>query len=142
MSNQQLTTCWNSAGVNLESFSTVATFGGTNSGLRADAYGNPASLKSKTVAKSPRIAAVNWKEGSNNVSDVRRERVRAMGEIADEFFAEYKLRLPQSATFAEYAIGHIKRLVGDKMLVDMNEASIIKYQQRTLKRARSSKDCE
>ena len=38
------------------------------------------------------------------------------------------MRLPQSATFAEYAIRHIKRLVGDKMLVDMNEATLIKYQ--------------
>jgi hypothetical protein len=71
-------------------------------------------------------------EGFNNVSDVRRERVRATGEIADEFFEEYKLRLPQSATFAEYAIGHIERLVGDEMLVDMNEASIIKYQNERL----------
>jgi hypothetical protein len=44
------------------------------------------------------------------------------------FLEEYTLRLPQSATFAEYAIRHIKRLVGDEMLVDMNEASVIKYQ--------------
>jgi integrase len=55
-----------------------------------------------------------------------------MGEIADEFFEEYKLRLPQSATFAEYAIGHIKRLVADKMLVDMNETALIKYQNERL----------
>jgi integrase len=47
---------------------------------------------------------------------------------ANATFKEYRLRLPQSATFAEYAIGHIKRLVGDKMLVDMNETSVIKYQ--------------
>src|ERR1700739_4654956 len=85
--------------------------------------------KSKTVAKTAeKNRRRELEEGFNNVSDVRRERVRAMGEIADEFFEEYKLRLPQSATFAEYAIGHIKRLVGDKMLVDMNEASLIKYQ--------------
>jgi len=59
-----------------------------------------------------------------------------MGEIADEFFNEYRLRLLQSATFAEYAIGHIKRLVGDKMLVYINEASIIKYQnERLIERA-------
>ena len=89
--------------------------------------------ESKTVAKSAeKNRRRELEEGFNNVSDVRRERVRAMGEIADEFFEEYKLRLPQSATFAEYAIGHIKRLVGDKMLVDMNEASIIKYQNERL----------
>ena len=85
--------------------------------------------ESKTVAKSAeKNRRRELEEGFNNVSDVRRERVRAMGGIADEFFEEYKLRLPQSATFAEYAIGHIKRLVGDRMLVDMNEASVIRYQ--------------
>jgi integrase len=89
--------------------------------------------ESKTVAKSAeKNRRRELEEGFNNVSDVRRERVRPVGEIADEFFEEYKLRLPQSATFAEYAIGHIKRLVGDKMLVDMNEASIIKYQNERL----------
>jgi uncharacterized protein (UPF0218 family) len=78
--------------------------------------------ESKTVAKSAeKNRRRELEEGFNNVSDVRRERVRPMCEIADEFFEEYKLRLPQSATFAEYAIGHIKRLVGDKILVDMNE---------------------
>ena len=84
---------------------------------------------SKTVAKSAeKNRRRELEEGFNNVSDVRRERVRAIGEIADEFFEEYKLRLPQSATFAEYAIGHIKRLLGDRMLVDMNEASVVRYQ--------------
>jgi integrase len=89
--------------------------------------------ESKTVAKSAeKNRRRELEEGFNNVSDVRRERVRPVGEIADDFFEEYKLRLPQSATFAEYAIGHIKRLVGDTMLVDMNEASIIKYQNERL----------
>ena len=89
--------------------------------------------ESKTVAKSAeKNRRRELEEGFNNVSDVRRERVRPVGEIADEFFEEYKLRLPQSATFAEYAIDHIKRLVGDKMLVDMNEASVIKYQNERL----------
>ena len=85
--------------------------------------------ESKTLAKTAeKTRRRELEEGFNNFADVRRERVRAIGEIADEFFEEYKLRLPQSATFAEYAIGHIKRLVGDKMLVDMNEATLIKYQ--------------
>jgi integrase len=42
--------------------------------------------------------------------------------------SRYRTHSRGPATFAEYAIGHIKRLVGDKMLVDLNEASIIKYQ--------------
>lgn len=39
-------------------------------------------------------------------------------EVADEFFDGYKLRLPDSAVLADYAIDHLKRLVGSKMLVD------------------------
>jgi integrase len=84
---------------------------------------------SKTLAKmAEKNRRRELEEGFNNFADARRERVRTIGEIADDFFEEYTLRLPQSATFAEYAIRHIKRLVGDKMLVDMNEASVIKYQ--------------
>ena len=49
-------------------------------------------------------------------------------EVADEFFNGYKLRLPDPAVFADYAIDHLKRLVGSKMLVDFNEAAVIKYQ--------------
>ena len=99
--------------------------------------------ESKTVAKTAeKNRRRELEEGFNNFSDVRRERVRAMGEIADDFFEEYKLRLPQSATFAEYAIGHIKRLVGDKMLVDMNEAALNQVPERPPYRTRSSKNCE
>ena len=85
--------------------------------------------ESKTLAKTAeKNRRRELEESFNNFADVRRERVRIIGEIADEFLEEYELRIPQSATFAEYAIGHIKRLVGDKMLVDMNEATLIKYQ--------------
>ena len=67
-------------------------------------------------------------EGFNNFTDTRHERVRTFSEVADEFFNGYKLRLPDSAVFAKYAIDHLKRLLGSKMLVDFNEAAVIKYQ--------------
>jgi hypothetical protein len=52
--------------------------------------------------------------------------------VADEFFSGYKLRLPNSAVFADYdAIAHLKRLLGNKMLVDLNEAAVIKTLQGT-----------
>jgi hypothetical protein len=61
--------------------------------------------ESKTVAKTAeKNRRRELEEGFNNIVDVRRERVRSMREIADAFLDEYKLRLPQSATFAEYAI--------------------------------------
>src|SRR5258708_23007259 len=52
--------------------------------------------------------------------------------MADEYFDAYKLRLPQSARFAEYAIDHLKRHLGSKMLVDFNETSVIQYQNARL----------
>jgi integrase len=84
---------------------------------------------SKTIAKTAeQNRRRELEEGFNNVSDVRRERIRSFEEIADEFFLGYKLRLPNSAVFADYAIGHLKRLLGTKMVVDFNEAVVIKYQ--------------
>ena len=45
----------------------------------------------------------------------------------------YRLRNPRSSTFAEYALGHIKRLLGDKMLVDINEETVKEYQDARLR---------
>lgn len=67
-------------------------------------------------------------QGFNNLSDTRHERIRTFNELADEFFAAYKLRLPDSAVFAEYAVRYLKRLLGNKMLVDFSEGLVIDYQ--------------
>jgi hypothetical protein len=49
--------------------------------------------ESKTLAKTAeKNRRRELEEGFNNVADVRRERVRAIGDIADEFLEEYKLR--------------------------------------------------
>ena len=84
---------------------------------------------SKTVARTAeQNRRRELEQGFNNFTDVRHERIRAFSEVATEFFNGYKLRLPDSAVFAEYAIGHLKRLLGSKMLVDFDEAAVIKYQ--------------
>ena len=84
---------------------------------------------SKTIAKT---AEQNRKreleEGFNNFTDTRHERVRTFSDMAEEYLDSYKLRLPQSARFAEYAIDHLKRILGSKMLVDFSEAAVIHYQ--------------
>ena len=67
-------------------------------------------------------------EGFNNITDQRHERIRTFREMAGDFFDGYKIRLPDSATFAEYAVDHLKRLLGSKMLVDFSEAVVVKYQ--------------
>jgi integrase len=84
---------------------------------------------SKTIARNAeQKRRRELEEGFNNFTDTRRERVRTFSDVADEFFNGYKLRLPNSAVFADYAIDHLKRLLGSKMLVDFNEAAVIKYQ--------------
>jgi len=88
---------------------------------------------SKTVAKNAEQKRKReLEEGFNNFTDQRHERIRTFSDMADDFYIAYKLRLPQSAVFAEYAINHLKRLVGSKMLVDFNEATIIQYQNARL----------
>lgn len=75
---------------------------------------------SKTVAKeAERNRKRELEEGFNNITDQRRERVRTFRDMAEDFYDAYKLRLPDSATFAEYAIHHLNRLLGAKMQVDL-----------------------
>jgi hypothetical protein len=45
--------------------------------------------------------------GFNNLTDKRQERIRPFGVVADDFFTSYKLRLPDSKTFAQYAIDQL-----------------------------------
>ena len=88
---------------------------------------------SKTVAKRAEQKRKRELEaGFNNFTDRRHERIRTFSDLADEYFDAYKLRLPQSAVFAEYSINHLKRHVGSKMLVDVNEKAVIQYQNARL----------
>src|SRR5262249_32221713 len=89
---------------------------------------------SKTVAKAAeQKRRRELEEGFNNLEDIRQERVRTVREIADEYLTSYQLRNPKSATFAEYAVGHVKRLLGDKMLVDVSEETVKEYQDARLR---------
>ena len=95
---------------------------------------------SKTVARTAeQNRRRELEEGFNNFTDIRRERVRTFSDVADEFFSGYKLRLPKSAVFADYAIDHLKRLLGSKMLVDFNDAAVIKYQNERLDKGTAPK---
>jgi hypothetical protein len=69
----------------------------------------------------------------NNIEDSRHERIKTVAEIAESFFEEYKLRNPRSATFAEYAVRHIIRIVGQIMVVDISDRTVRAYQTYRLK---------
>ena len=88
---------------------------------------------SKTVARTAeQNRRRELEQGFNNVPDTRHERIHTFNEVADEFYAGYKLRLPDSAVFADYAIRHLKRLLGGRMLVDFNESIVVEYQNARL----------
>jgi hypothetical protein len=68
----------------------------------------PSKSTSKTVAKdAERNRKRELEEGFNNIVDQRQQRVRTFRDIADEFFDGYKLRLPDSVVFADYAIDQL-----------------------------------
>ncbi len=72
-------------------------------------------------------------EGFNNFEDVRQERVRTIRDVGNEFLASYRLRNPQSAIFADYAVAHVQRLIGDRMLVEVGEQTITEFQDLRLR---------
>jgi integrase len=96
--------------------------------------------KRKTVAiDAEKKRHLELEKGYNNIEDNRRERVRTIAELADDFLAAYKVRNPKSATFAEYAIGHVKRILGKNMSVDISDTAVKDYQTARLKEKSSGK---
>ncbi len=96
--------------------------------------------KRKTVAvEAEKKRRLELERGYNNIADTRGERIRTIAELADEYSEGYKLRSPKSSTFAEYALGHVKRLLGKSMSVDMSDAAITGYQTARLKEKASPK---
>lgn len=94
----------------------------------------------KTIAQeAEKKRRLELERGFNNLADTRRERIRTVAELADEFFEGYKLRSPKSATFAEYALGHVKRLLGKGMSIDVSDATVTGYQTARLKEEASPK---
>lgn len=64
----------------------------------------------------------------NGIEDRRGERIRTLSSLADEFLASFQARHPKSATFAGYAVGHIKRVIGTKMVAEVDDLAVKKYQ--------------
>ena len=93
-----------------------------------------AKTASKTVAKeAEKQRRRELENGFNGISDSRDERVRSIGDLASSFLEDYRVRQPRSATFAEHAMGHVNRLLGELMAVDITDRIFIKYQTDRLK---------
>jgi integrase len=93
----------------------------------------------KTIAiEAEKARRLELEKGFNNLSD-RRERIHTIAELGDEFLEAYKVRKPKSATFAEYAVGHVKRILGKKAASDISDSQVTGYQTSRLKEKASPK---
>ena len=75
-----------------------------------------------------KTASGNWKKASTTSPISASEGFAPFAIWLTISSTATRLRLPDSAIFADYAIDHLKRLLGSKMLVDFSEAVVIKYQ--------------
>jgi integrase len=62
----------------------------------------------------------------------REQRRKTIREAADEFLKDYRVK-HQSATYAEYALGHVKSILGDRLVVEITPAVVKHYQASRLR---------
>jgi integrase len=94
----------------------------------------------KTVAQdAEKKRRLELERAFNDVTDRRQDRIKTISEVATKFLDDYKLRNPKSTTFAEYACGHLKRLAGSTMVVDVGDTVVKDYQTARLKEKAASK---
>jgi integrase len=96
---------------------------------------------SKTVAiAAERRRRRELEEGFNNLTnDKRYQRVHRVADLASEFLGEYKVRHPKSATFGEYALRSVSRLLGDLIAAEISDDTVTGYQTMRLKENASPK---
>lgn len=94
---------------------------------------------SKTVARgAEKQRRRELESGFHNLTQAREQRIRSMKEIIDEYLEGYRLRY-RAPRFAEYALGHVSRLVGAKLAVDINVNSVLAYQEERLRESAAPK---
>ena len=59
--------------------------------------------------------------------EARQQRRKTVQQAADEFLVDYKLK-HESATFAEYALGHVTGHLGGKLVVEITPTVVKRYQ--------------
>jgi integrase len=95
--------------------------------------------RSKTVAKeAEKQRRRELEEGFHNLGKAREQRIRPLKEIIDEYLVGYRLR-NRAPRFAKYALGHVSRLVGSKLTVDVDGAAVLKYQEDRLREGAAPK---
>lgn len=87
-----------------------------------------AKTTKKTIAKRAEQARIRELEiGLNGLEDTRKKRVLTISNIAAVYLKEYKLK-HRAVTFAKYAVGHLCRHLGSKMVVEITVDAVTDYQ--------------
>ncbi len=88
---------------------------------------------SKTVAKqAEQKRRRELEQGFNSIEDARDRLICSLRVASEEYLESYSLR-HRSITFAEHAVKHLVRHIGDKMIVDINEKTVREYQDERLR---------
>jgi integrase len=96
-------------------------------------YQESTKSKSKTLAKeAEKKRRRELEEAFNNTTDTRKTRVQSISALATAYLEDYAVR-HRAATFAKYAVGHVTRLLGDKLVVDISDDAVKGYQTARLK---------
>jgi integrase len=91
-----------------------------------------AKTTSKTVAREAERKRHRELESRFNAIDERpRDRVRTLADLAGGYLKEYRLK-HEAIAFAEYAVGHVLRHLGEKMLVEIGDKAVRAYQMARL----------
>jgi hypothetical protein len=64
--------------------------------------------------------------------EAREQRRKTIEFAADEFLTDYRAK-HRSATFEEYALGHVTKLPGDRLVVEITPKVVKRYQADRLK---------
>lgn len=70
--------------------------------------------------------------------EAERQHRRTLEAGYNKYLTGYRLRY-RSASFAEYALGHVSRLLGTKIVADITDISVLRYQEDRLREKASPK---
>ncbi len=97
---------------------------------------------SKTLAKeAEKRRKRELEEGYNGlVAEDRTRRILKLSEASDAFLKDYRLRhKPTSYSYASHGVAHLVEHLGNKMLVEIGEKSVLDYQTTRLHEGASGK---
>ena len=100
-----------------------------------------AKTKSKTLAReAEKQRHTDLEERFNGVSsNDRNRRVITLKEAAEHYLASYELRYPSSVKFCRGCVSHLIEHLGAKVLIEIDEGEVMRYQERRLREGASGK---